>query len=87
MRGELRPLPDEIGNLSGLLVKLPSLIHLWPQRRVGVPDRLGDLIGLALSGFHDLTARIDRVRRALNALRDTLNHRDGILWVHRPGLR
>ncbi|SIH14224.1 Uncharacterised protein [Mycobacteroides abscessus subsp. abscessus] len=55
--------------------------------RVGIPARLSDLISFTLSGFHDLTARIDRVRGALNTLRNTLNHRDRILGVHRTGLR
>ncbi|SHW98897.1 Uncharacterised protein [Mycobacteroides abscessus subsp. abscessus] len=62
------------------------MLGLRFQLRVGVAYGLGDLIGFTLSCFHDLTASVNRVGGALDSLRDTLNHRDGILWVHRTGL-
>ncbi|CPX12332.1 Uncharacterised protein [Mycobacteroides abscessus] len=79
-------LSHEVGGLGCLVVELCELLGLWFQLRVGIPEGLGDLIGFTLSCFHDLTASVNRVGGALDSLRDTLNHRDGILWVHRTGL-
>ncbi|SLC98309.1 Uncharacterised protein [Mycobacteroides abscessus subsp. massiliense] len=80
-------LPNPLSALRHGVVELCELFGLRFELRVGIPDCLSDLIGFTLSSFHDLRARIDRVRGALNTLRDTLNHRDGILRIHRTGLR
>ncbi|SLA91307.1 Uncharacterised protein [Mycobacteroides abscessus subsp. massiliense] len=70
-----------------MVVELREPLDLWLQLRVDVAHDLGGLIGFLLCGFHDLTARINRIGSPLNALRYPLHHHDRILRIHRPRLR